>query len=87
MANKFIILRKDGDDYRSIGPLAHPLPLEEARAEIAALAARYPHQQFHLFADVGGAIRHETIALNLQAPSVDVPAPAGVRPIGIARAA
>ena len=85
MTDKFIVMRKDGDDYRSMGPVAHPLSLERATEEISALAARFPHQEFRMFADVGGAIRQETIALNLRAPNVELPAVAGVTRISKAR--
>jgi hypothetical protein len=71
MTNAFIVLRKEHDSYRSFGPLSHALSLDDARAEAASLAARYPLQEFRIFADLGGAVRHEIIAVELQAPSVE----------------
>jgi len=81
MTGTFIILRKEHDSYRSFGPLAHALSLEDARDQIAALAAQYPQQEFRLFADVGGAVRKETIALDLQTPNVTLRAAASVSPM------
>ena len=44
MTGTFIILRKEHDSYRSFGPMAHALSLEDARAQIATLAAQYPQR-------------------------------------------
>jgi hypothetical protein len=80
MTDTFIILRKEHDSYRSIGPLSRSWPLDDARAEIASLAQRFPQQEFRLFADVGGAVCQEIVTLDLRCP--------GVTPIrGKARAA
>jgi len=81
MTSKFIILRKDGDDFQTMGPVAAPMTLEQASEEAAALAARFPHLQFHVFADVGSAVRKEVISLELETPDVvRAPLP-GVTPI------
>jgi hypothetical protein len=71
MIDTFIILRKEHDSYRSLGPLSHARSLDDARTEAASLAARYPLQEFRIFADLGGAVRHEVIAVELQSPNVE----------------
>ena len=81
MSDTFIILRKEYDSYRSLGPLAHAWSLEEARAEIASLAQRFPQQVFRLFADVGGAACQEMVTLDLRSPDMEQQANTGVTPI------
>jgi hypothetical protein len=81
MTDTFIILRKEHDSYRSLGPLAHAWSLEEAREEVASLATRYPQQEFHIFADVGGAERREIISVNLQSPNVERRQAASITPM------
>ena len=81
MTDTFIILRKEHDSYRSLGPLARGWSLDDAREEVAALAARYPQQEFRIFADVGGAERREIISVNLQSPNVEERQAAGITPM------
>jgi hypothetical protein len=81
MTDTFIILRKEHDSYRSLGPLAHARSLEDAREEAASLAARYPQQEFRIFADLGGAQRQEIISVNLQSPNVEQRSSASVTPM------
>jgi len=81
MTDTFIILRKERDSYRSLGPLAHSWSLEDAREEVASLAARYPLQEFRIFADLGGAERREIISVDLQSPSLERRPEASVTPI------
>ena len=81
MSDTFIILRKEHDSYRSLGPLAHAWSLEDAHAEIASLAQRFPQQEFHLFADIGGAVCQEVVTLDLRSPDMERQANAGVTPI------
>jgi len=81
MTGTFIILRKEHDSYRSFGPMAHALSLEDARAQIATLAAQYPQQQFRLFADVGGATCQEVVTVELQSADVTPRPAASVSPM------
>jgi hypothetical protein len=81
MADAFIILRKEHNSYRTMGPLARTWTIEDAREEVASLAARYPQQEFRIFADLGGAVRHEIISVNLQSPDIEARHAAGVTPM------
>ena len=81
MTGTFIILRKEHDSYRSFGPMAHSLPLDEAHAEIARLAAQYPQQQFRLFADVGGATSQNVVTVEVQSPDIAQRPAASVSPM------
>ena len=81
MTGTFIILRKEHDSYRSFGPMAHALPLEDARKQIATLAAQYPQQEFRLFADVGGAICQDVVTVELQSPDMTQRPAASVSPM------
>jgi hypothetical protein len=80
MSDTFIILRKEHDSYRSLGPVARASSLQDARKEIASLAARFPQQEFRMFADVGGAVRREGVAVNLQSPNMERRPAASVTP-------
>ena len=81
MTDAFIILRKEHDSYRTMGPLARAWSLEDAREEVASLAQRYPLQEFRIFADLGGAERREIISVDLQSPSLERRSAASVTPI------
>ncbi len=81
MTGTFIILRKEHDSYRSFGPMAHALSLEDARAQIATLAGQYPQQEFRLFADVGGAACQEVVTVELQSPDMVLRPAASISPM------
>jgi hypothetical protein len=81
MSDTFIILRKEHDSYCSLGPLARSWSLDEARTEIASLAARFPQQEFRLFADVGGAVCRGVVSLDLPSAKIEQPQVAGITPI------
>ena len=81
MTDTFIILRREHDSYRSFGPMAHALSLEDARTQIATLAAQYPQQEFRLFADVGGATCQEVVTVELQSPDMTQRPAASVSPM------
>jgi hypothetical protein len=81
LTDTFIILRKEHDSYRSLGPLARAWALEDARDEVASLASRYPQQEFRIFADLGGAVRREIISVNLQSPDIEQRPAASVTPM------
>ena len=81
MTGKFIIMRKDGEDFQSMGPLACPFSLEEASEKIRSLSARYPYQEFRIFADVGGVIREDGFSLDLHTPHVVLRASAAATPL------
>jgi len=71
MSDAFIIMRKEHDSYRTLGPVARSWTLQEARKEIASLASRFPQQEFRMFADVGGTVRRDGVAVNLQTPNME----------------
>jgi hypothetical protein len=81
MTDTFIILRKEHDSYRSIGPLSHAVTLEKARAQIATLAGQYPQQEFRIFADVGGATCQEIVTIDLQSPDMTLRPAASISPM------
>lgn len=66
----FVILREDHQNFVPLGHVARPLTIEEARIEAASLAKRYPDCIFHVFADCGAAVHHDSVAMELTVPSL-----------------
>ncbi|HEY1963223.1 MAG TPA: hypothetical protein VGG69_12445 [Rhizomicrobium sp.] len=78
---RFVILKEDEGDFVPFGHVAKPLTFVEAKAEVAALAAQYPDQMFHIFGDCGAAIHQDSIFLDLKTPDLAGPKPQAVTPI------
>lgn len=69
----FIIMRRDGDNFATRGPLAKPLSLEDAKAEALSLKTQYPHQDFVLFGEVGAVNLNSDVFITLAAPDLSRP--------------
>ena len=65
---RFVILKEDHQNFVSFGHVARPLTVEEARAEAASLAKRYPDSTFHIFADCGAAVHADLVSIDLKTP-------------------
>jgi len=71
MTTSFIILRREtAGGYSTRGPVAQPLSLKEARAEIVRLKKLFPHQDFVIMGEVGEVTRSERVTVKIDAPDL-----------------
>ena len=67
----FIILRREMlGGYSTRGPIAQPLSLKEARAEVLRLKKAFPHQDFVIMGEVGEATMSERVTVKIDAPDL-----------------
>lgn len=74
-------MKEDDGDFVPLGHVAHPLTFAEAKAQLAALAAQYPDETFHVFGDCGAALHRDTVFFDLKAPDLASPKPQTVTPM------
>jgi hypothetical protein len=76
MSTNFIILRRETvGGYSTRGPIAQPMALKEARAEIVRLKKVFPHQDFVIMGEVGEVTRSERVTVKIDAPDLSEAAP------------
>lgn len=76
MSTSFIILRRETvGGYSTRGPIAQPLTLGDARAEIVRLKKLFPHQDFVIMGEVGEVSRSERVTVRIDAPDLSEAAP------------
>ena len=76
MSTSFIILRRETvGGYSSRGPIAQPMTLRDARAEIVRLKKLFPHQDFVIMGEVGEVSRSERVTVKIDAPDLSEAAP------------
>lgn len=76
MSTSFIILRRETvGGYSTRGPIAQPLTLTDARAEIVRLKKLFPHQDFVIMGEVGEVSRSERVTVRIDAPDLSEAVP------------
>jgi len=71
MNTTFIILRREVlGGYSTRGPIAQPMSLKEARAEVLRLKKAFPHQDFVIMGEVGEATMSERVTVKIDAPDL-----------------
>src|SRR5258708_31029858 len=74
MSANFIVLRRESvGGYSSRGPIAQPMTLKDARAEVVRLKKVFPHQDFVIMGEVGEATRSERVTVRIDAPDLSEP--------------
>jgi len=81
MSASFIILRRESvGGYSSRGPIAQPMTLKDARAEIVRLKKDFPHQDFVIMGEVGEVTRSERVTVRMEAPDLSDATPRKRKP-------
>lgn len=76
MSTSFIILRRETvGGYSTRGPIAQPMTLKDARAEIVRLKKIFPHQDFVIMGEVGEATRSDRVTVKIDAPDLSEAVP------------
>lgn len=76
MSTNFIILRRETiGGYSTRGPIAQPMTLKDARAEVMRLKKVFPHQDFVIMGEVGEATRSERVTVRIDAPDLSEAVP------------
>src|SRR5260221_177155 len=71
MSANFIVLRRESvGGYSSRGPIAQPMTLKEARAEIVRLKKDVPHRDFVIMGEVGEVTRSERVTGRMEVPDL-----------------
>lgn len=71
MSTTFIILRREVlGGYSTRGPIAQPMTLKDARAEVLRLKKSFPHQDFVIMGEVGEATMSERVTVKIDAPDL-----------------
>jgi hypothetical protein len=71
VSDHFLILRREhAGGYSTRGPIAQPMSLKDARAEVVRLKKAYPHQDFVIMGEVGEATLSERVTVKIDAPDL-----------------